>query len=108
MTLMEAARQILPGLKWKNQRPDHLRFEGITANFPIPGGKQIFVCRACPDPPHQFTPNQIWSNVPLPPGTTDEMEALRLVRLDLEAKAKMLRDALDAIANGGDDKTRIE
>lgn len=95
MKLIEAARLILPGLKWKNQRPSSLRSEGILANFPIPGGKQVFVCRAYPDPPHQFTPNQIWSNVPLPPGTTDELEAMRLVRADLEAKSWMLRDALN-------------
>lgn len=95
MKLIEAARLILPGLKWRNQRPDSVRSEGIYANFPIPGGKQVFVCRAYPDPPHQFTPNQIWSNVPLPPGTTDELEAMRLVKANLEAQAKMLRDALD-------------
>lgn len=103
---MEAAKKILPGLKWKNQRLKHgsFRSEGIIANFPIPGGKQVFVYRVSD---WNLTPNQIYSSTSMPPGLTNELEALRLVKADLEAKAKMLRDALDTIAEG-DDKTRIE
>jgi hypothetical protein len=94
MTLMEAAKQIMPGFKWKRRHTrDRGRSEGIVANFPFPG-RQLWLERLAPT--HDHKPGHILASCALPIGTTDEVEALNIMRKSVAEQARLLQEALNA------------
>ena len=93
MPLMEAAKQIMPGFKWK-RRNTLGRSESIQANFPFRGVHQLWVERLSDH--HDHMPRNLVASCAMPTGITDELEALRLLRESVVEQARLLQEALNA------------